>query len=189
MSFRSSTSSTLHLVLVLATLALLFEVGKGARDNHVQPIADFYAATEAQPFAPARACAGGSVQAAPRSTWLRIIQSEVGFLEEHTPKIRRSLADFASRWDTQAWGYLCCCRRGGEAHGGGTGDRGNRVTRRDPVYVTPHSRSSSTGSGGWPRCGRDGFPMLNTGYLRREQRRCFMTDKCTCIITTRSSTR
>ena len=129
--------------------------------------------------------------AAPRSAWLRIIQSEVGFLKEHTPKIVRSHVDSAARWGTQAPGLpLVLPARRRSAQGKHRRSEGNRATRRDPVHASPHSHSIGLGGpGGWPRCGRDGFPMLNTGYLRREQRRCFMTDKCTCIITTRSSTR
>ncbi len=78
------------------------------------PIADFYAATNAQLFAPARTNAGLGVGAragagalrSPGSAWTRIIPSALQGPDEHTPKIARALADFARRWGTRPPGYF-----------------------------------------------------------------------------------
>lgn len=70
------------------------------------PIADFYAATNAQLFAPARTNAGGGALRSPGSAWTRIVPSALQGPDEHTPKIARALADFARRWGMRPPGYF-----------------------------------------------------------------------------------
>ena len=71
------------------------------------PIADFYAATEAQLYAPARAAgAGAGWTQAPVSAWPRVIRNAIWFQDEHMPKIARALMDFAVRWGTRAPEYF-----------------------------------------------------------------------------------
>jgi hypothetical protein len=83
---------------------------KITRGSHPQPthVADFYAATNAQQFAPPRTSAGVGAGALPSagSAWTRIIPSAIQAPEEHTPKIARALADFALRWGTRPPGYF-----------------------------------------------------------------------------------
>jgi hypothetical protein len=73
------------------------------------PIADFYAATDAQLYAPAKAAGAGADAGwtqAPVSAWPRIIQNAIWFKDEHMPKIARALMDFAVRWGNRAPGYF-----------------------------------------------------------------------------------
>ena len=75
--------------------------------HHALPVADFYAATDAQLFAPASA-GGPSTNwtQAPGNAWPRIIQNAVRFQDEHMPKIARALMGCAVRWGTRAPGYF-----------------------------------------------------------------------------------
>jgi len=72
------------------------------RGRHPLPIADFYAATDAQLFSPARAGTGASWTQAPGSAWPHIFQNAIRYPDEHGPKIARALADFAARWGLRA---------------------------------------------------------------------------------------
>ena len=91
--------------------------------HHALPIAEFYAATDAQLFAPA--AAGGASTSwtqAPGSAWPRVIQNAVRFQDEHMPKIARALVDCAVRWGTRAPGYFSCVAAADEEKAG-TGAR------------------------------------------------------------------
>jgi hypothetical protein len=73
---------------------------------HPLPIADFYSATNAQQFAPARAGVGAGALRSPGSAWTRIIPSAIQGPDGHTSKIARALVDFAMRWGTRPPGYF-----------------------------------------------------------------------------------
>jgi hypothetical protein len=85
------------------------------RGDHALPIADFYTATDAQMFAPARA--GPGALSSPISSWTRIIASGLQFPDEHSPKLVRALADFAVRWGTRAAGYYATGKNDGGTDG------------------------------------------------------------------------
>jgi len=73
----------------------------------VLPIAEFYAATDAQLYAPARTAGVGAGRTqAPGNAWPRVIQSAIRFQDEHMPKVARALLDFAVRWGTRAPEYF-----------------------------------------------------------------------------------
>jgi hypothetical protein len=75
--------------------------------NRMLPIAEFYAATDAQLYAPVRTTGvGASWTQAPGSAWPRVIQSAIRCQDAHTPKVARALMDFAVRWGTRAPGYF-----------------------------------------------------------------------------------
>lgn len=78
------------------------------RGSHALPIAEFYAATDAQLSAPA------SATQTPESAWPRVIQSAVRFPDEQAPKIARALANFDARWGTRAPGYFSTFAAGEE---------------------------------------------------------------------------
>ena len=90
--------------------------------QHALPITDFYAATDAQLFAPARAGDVGWTQA-PGNAWPRVVQSAVRFQDEHMPKIARALMDCAVRWGTRAPGYFSAFTVSGEEEKMRTGAR------------------------------------------------------------------
>jgi len=79
---------------------------KIVRGNHPLPIADFYAATNAQQFEPARTGIGAGALASPGSAWTRIIPSALHGPDGHMPKIARALANFAMRWGARPPGYF-----------------------------------------------------------------------------------
>jgi len=85
---------------------------KIVRGNHPLPIADFYAASDAQLTPPARA--GPGALSSPGSAWTRIIASALQSPDEHTPKFARALADFAVRWGTRPPGYFAREKDAGE---------------------------------------------------------------------------
>lgn len=108
---ESSGSSTPGLsfasrLLLLQTYLAVSAAWYVRRGCHALPIADFYAATDAQLFAPAGARAGAGWRQAPGSAWPRVIESGVRFPDEHAPKIARALVDFAARWGTRPPGYF-----------------------------------------------------------------------------------
>jgi hypothetical protein len=91
-------------LLLLQTYLSVATAWKIIRGNHALPIADFYAATDAQLIAPIHA--GLSALPSPVSSWTRIIPSGLLSPNEHTPKLVRSLADSAVRWGTRGPGYF-----------------------------------------------------------------------------------
>jgi len=68
------------------------------------PITDFYAATDAQQFAPAQVGAGALPS--PGSAWTRIIPSALQAPDGHVPEIARALVDFSRRWGMRPPGYF-----------------------------------------------------------------------------------
>ncbi|KAF8260911.1 hypothetical protein EI94DRAFT_1705947 [Lactarius quietus] len=100
-----SFASRLLLLKTYFAVSTAWYVMRGG--NRPLPITEFYAATDAQLYAPARAAgAGPGWTHAPRNPWPRVIQSSLWFQDEHMPKIARALADFAVRWGTRAPGYF-----------------------------------------------------------------------------------
>jgi hypothetical protein len=100
-----SFTSRLLLLQTYLAVSTAFCIMRGS--TRVLPIADFYAATDVQLFAPARAArAGAGWTQAPVSAWPRVIQNAIWFQDEHMPKIARALMDFAVRWGTRAPEYF-----------------------------------------------------------------------------------
>lgn len=100
-----SFASRLLLLQTYLAVSTAWYVMRG--NNHALPIADFYAATDAHLYAPAKtAVAGAGWTQAPGSAWPRVIQSAIRFEDEHMPKIARALMDFALRWGTRAPEYF-----------------------------------------------------------------------------------
>ena len=104
-------------LLLLQTYLAVSTAWKISRGNHPLPIADFYSATNAQQFAPARAGVGVGLGALrpPGSAWTRIIPSAIQGPDEHMPKIARALVDFAVRWGTRPPGYFSSRARESDA--------------------------------------------------------------------------
>lgn len=88
----------------------MYTAWKIYRGNHPLPITDFYAATEAQQFAPAQV--GVGALPSPGSAWTRIIPSALQAPDEHVPKIARALVDFSRRWGTRPPGYFSAAEGG-----------------------------------------------------------------------------
>lgn len=133
---------------------------------HALPIAEFYAATDAHLYAPARAGTDAKCTQAPENAWPRVIQSAVRFPDEHGPKIARALADFAARWGTRAPGYFStfAAAAAGEKEENGPGLEG--IERLDGTLFVRVAgltfdrlgwvgEGEKVGSWDW-----DGFPML-----------------------------
>jgi len=102
--FKPGTLPFSSRLLLLQTYLAVTTAWKISRGNHPLPIADFYVATDAQQFVPARA--GSGALPSPGSAWTRIIPSAIQAPEEHTPKIARALIDFARRWGTRPPRYF-----------------------------------------------------------------------------------
>ncbi|KAH8989304.1 hypothetical protein EDB83DRAFT_2481591 [Lactarius deliciosus] len=116
---KSSGSSTPGLsfasrLLLLQTYLAVSAAWYVRRGCHALPIADFYAATDAQLSAPAGDGTGAGWRQAPGSAWPRVIESGVRFPDEHAPKIARALVDFATRWGTRPPGYFSAFAATGE---------------------------------------------------------------------------
>ncbi|KAH8985107.1 hypothetical protein EDB92DRAFT_1884288 [Lactarius akahatsu] len=116
---ESSGSSTPGLsfasrLLLLQTYLAVSAAWYVRRGCHALPIADFYAATDAQLFAPAGARAGAGWRQAPGSAWPRVIESGVRFPDEHAPKLVRALVSFAARWGTRPPGCFSAFAPTGE---------------------------------------------------------------------------
>lgn len=100
-----SFASRLLLLQTYLAVSTAWHVMRG--NSRALPIADFYAATDAHLYAPARtAIAGAGWTQAPGSAWPRVIQTAIRFEDEHMPKIARALMDFARRWGTRAPEYF-----------------------------------------------------------------------------------
>lgn len=100
-----SFASRLLLLQTYLAVSTAFCIMRGS--TRALPVADFYAATEAQLYAPARAAgAGAGWTQAPVSAWPRIIQNAIWFQDEHMPKIARALMNFTVRWGTRAPAYF-----------------------------------------------------------------------------------
>lgn len=102
--FKPATLPFSSRLLLLQNYLAVSTAWKISFGRHPLPIADFYAATDAQQFVPARAGAGALPS--PGSAWTRIIPSAIQAPDEHTPKIARTLIDFARRWGTRPPGYF-----------------------------------------------------------------------------------
>jgi hypothetical protein len=101
-----SFASRLLLLQTYLAVSAAWYIMRG--NHHALPIAEFYAATDAQLLAPARVggASAGWTQA-PGNAWPRVIQSAVRFQDEHMPKIARAL-----RHQGMVLFCPCCCWRG-----------------------------------------------------------------------------
>ncbi|KAH8984551.1 hypothetical protein EDB86DRAFT_3084442 [Lactarius hatsudake] len=145
------------------------------RGCHAVPIADFYAATDAQLFAPAGATAGADWRQAPGSAWPRVIESGVRFPDEHAPKIARALVDFATRWGTRPPGYFSAFAATGEekARTGGRAPALESIERLDGTLFVRVAGLTFDRLGWVDECekaghwDRDGFPVLDEYNARK----------------------
>ena len=103
--FKPGSLSFANRLLLLQTYLSVCTAWKIYRGNHPLPIADFYAATDAQQFAPAQV--GAEAPPFPGSAWTRIIPSALRAPDGHVPKIVRALIDFSQRWGSRPPGYFC----------------------------------------------------------------------------------
>lgn len=103
--FKPGSLSFANRLLLLQTYLSACTAWKIYRGNHPLPIADFYAATDAQQFAPAQVGAG-VLPSLSGGAWTRIIQSALQAPDGHVPKIVRALIDFSQRWGSRPPGYF-----------------------------------------------------------------------------------
>jgi len=160
-------------LLLLQTYLAVSAAWYVRRGNHALPIADFYAATDAQQFAPAGARAGAGWRQVPGSAWPRVIESAIRFPDEHAPKIARALADFAARWGTRALGYFSAFAAAGEKVRTGVASALEGIERLDGTLFV-RIAGLTFDRLGWVDEGekaglwdRDGVPMLDVYNARK----------------------
>ncbi|KAI0262054.1 hypothetical protein BC834DRAFT_407294 [Gloeopeniophorella convolvens] len=113
-------ASRVLLLQSYATVSVAWYISRGNASAPL-PIADFYAATEAQLAAPAATAApSGTALKGRGDAWARIIPNTVAHPDEHLYKAIRSLVAFASRWGTRAPGHFANSTLEGAEHLDGT---------------------------------------------------------------------